>query len=283
VGRDLARETGLPWIADYRDPWTRRIAYDPPTALHHRWHLRAERELVAAADRVVVTADETRDDFLARIPGLDPARVAVIPNGFDRDDFLPPNPPPWDRFRLHYVGQLTAGRSIAPLLRVIGAFLAAEPRAREVIEVRCVGPREVENDRMVAESGLGDVVRLDPPVPHKEAVRILADAHVLLLVENLGPRGGLIAQGKLYECLYAGRPLLAVVPPGAVDRLVRHHGAGLATDGGDVEVGVEFLRRAFAAWSHEELLPVPSRESLARYERRSLTAELAALLDAASR
>lgn len=280
VGRELARETGAPWVADFRDPWTRRIAYDPPTPLHHLWHLRTERDILTEPDRVVVTADETRVDFVDRIPGLDPDRVAVIPNGFDRDDFpAGPRAPGWDRFRLHYVGQLTAGRSIAPLLRVIDAFLAAEPAARAVTEVRCVGPREIENDEEVRRAGLDDVVRFEPPVPHAEAVRILLDAHVILLVEHLGERGGLIAQGKLYECLRAGRPLLAVVPPGAVDRLIRAHEAGLPTDGSDPGPGVDFLRRAFAAWSRRELLTTPPPASLARYERRTLTAELARLLD----
>jgi glycosyltransferase involved in cell wall biosynthesis len=279
VARDLALESGLPWVADFRDPWTHRIVFDPPTSLHARWHRRLERTILEAASHVTVTTDETRDDFAALHPSIPREKFTVIPNGFDREDFPGAVPEPaWDRFRLRYVGQLTAGRTVAPLLAALDRFFARVP-ARADTEVRLIGPRERENEALVAASGLGDVVSFEPAVPHKAAVRALTEAHVVLLIENLGPRAGLIAQGKLYECLYSERPILALVPPGAARRLVEEYRGGCAAGEGEAERAAGYLEEAHAAWRRRELLPAADRAPLGRFERRSLSRDLATLFD----
>jgi hypothetical protein len=278
VGHDLARETGLPWVADFRDPWTQRISFDPPTRLHRRRQLSLERSVVSQASALVVTAEETRRDFLDRYPTLTAERVRMIPNGFDPADFpeAPPSPR-WDRFQMVFLGQLTAGRTIAPLVPVLDAFFARVPDARSVTRVRLIGPRELENDLAVQASGLTDVVRFEAPRLHRDAVRELFGAHVLLLLESMGPRGGLIAQGKLYEYLYSTRPMLAIVPSGAVSRLVGEHRAGCAAGTGEVDEAAAYLESAYTAWSGRRLLDGARRDDLDIYSREYLTRDLASL------
>jgi glycosyltransferase involved in cell wall biosynthesis len=125
LGRRVKRATGLPWVADFRDPWTGRLAYAPPTPLHHRSHLALERSCLREADAVVVTTPETRDDFLARHGGLDPAKFRVIANGFDEDDFAAATAErtadagtwiPAGGFPVLHAGQLNLDRPLAPFL-----------------------------------------------------------------------------------------------------------------------------------------------------------------------
>ncbi|MEZ4651466.1 MAG: glycosyltransferase [Candidatus Eisenbacteria bacterium] len=87
LGRWLHRSRHLPWIADFRDPWTRRMSYAPPTELHHRVQRSLERSVLEEADRVVVTSDATRQDYLGLIPTLAPESIVTITNGFDEEDF----------------------------------------------------------------------------------------------------------------------------------------------------------------------------------------------------
>jgi glycosyltransferase involved in cell wall biosynthesis len=281
VGLDVKRESGVPWVADFRDPWTRRIAFDPPTAWHRRWHEAREAEVLRAADRVIVTSNETRDDFVARHESLALTDVAVVPNGFDPDDFPPIEAEPsWDTFDLVYVGQLTARRTVAPLLPIVERFFADHPEARAHTRIRFVGPREVENDEHVRARGLGDVVSFESPRPHAEATHLLRRAHVVLLVEHMGARAGLIAQGKLYECLYAGRPILGAVPHGAVTRLLDETGGGVGVSNEDeVPRGSDLLASAYAAWRERRVLPGANSERIARFERRSLASDLAGELE----
>jgi len=283
VAHDLVRETGLPWVADFRDPWTHRIVFDPPTPLHARWQRRLERTILTGASHVVVTTPETRDDFRALVPSVPEERFSVIPNGFDRSDFPgEPKPPAWDVFRLRYVGQLTAGRSIEHLLAVLTRFFARVP-ARERTDVRLIGPREAENDAAVAAAGLGDCVTFESAVPHGAAIAALEEAHVVLLLESFSPRAGLIAQGKLYECLYADRPILALVPPGAVRRLVETYEGGCVAGLDELDRAAAYLEEAFEAWQNRRLLPHADRERLAPFERRALTQDLASDFDRLTR
>jgi glycosyltransferase involved in cell wall biosynthesis len=280
IGRDLQGETGLPWVADFRDPWTQRISYDPPTRWHRHVNAALEREVVTRASAVVVTTDETRDDFRRRYPGVEGSKFVVIPNGFDREDFpRSPREPRWDRFQVLYSGQLTAGRSIDPLLAVLAGFFDRAPSARGLTDVRLVGPREIENDAKVRGAGLADVVRFEGPLPHRDAVENLATAHVLVLLENMGPRAGLIAQAKLYEYLFSGRTIVALVPDGAVRRIVTGTAAGVSGNAESLGEPVEHLARAFDAWRERRLLPGAPRSALVSYSRHVLASDLAGLLD----
>lgn len=282
IARDLARETALPWIADFRDPWTRRIAYAPPTRLHDRWHVAMEASVLEEASHVVVTTDETRDDFLSRSPHLTAERISVIPNGVDPADFPGADPAPdAARFTLSFVGQLSSGRTVDPLLPVLEAFFAAVPGARAHTRVRFVGPVERENVARVARAGLDDVIVFEPSRPHREAVRVLLDGHVALLVEHPGARAGLIAQGKLYEALYSTRPVLALVPPGAVRRLLAHIGGGGGGRGGrgrDRRVPLRRVRGVAGRPDAARCTP----DRLRPFHRRALARQLAEVLTRAT-
>ena len=280
IGCDLARETGLPWVADFRDPWTRRIAFDPPTALHRRMQSAMERAVVTEAAAIIVTADETRHDFMERYPDLPPSKLVVIPNGFDPDDF-PANStePDWGEFRIVYAGQLTAGRNITPVIDVLSAFFERLPEAREVTRVHMVGPHETENVAAGAAAKLDDVIGFESALPHAKAVRRLYDAHVVLLVENMGPRAGLIIQGKVYECLYTGRPILGIVPPGGARRIVEAYDGGCACGEGEAAKGADFLAEAYRAWTTRKLLPGADPARLQVFDRRKLTCRLSEILN----
>ena len=90
IGLALKRATGLPWVADFRDPWSTMDYLDDfglgPRA--RRLIAKMERAVVASADRILVTSPGALQEI-----GLDDtSKGAVIPNGWDKDDF-PVDPP----------------------------------------------------------------------------------------------------------------------------------------------------------------------------------------------
>lgn len=282
IGLSLSRRFGVPWVADFRDPWTRRISFDPPTRWHGRWHLAAEGRVLRAASLVTVTAPETRADYLSRFPVLAPERIRVMTNGFDEEDFarLPARAPDPARMCILHAGQLNTERPARPFLEAVGRFLDGTPRARAKLNVQFLGPFYGQDVADAEALGLQDVVRFMAPRPHREVVSSLLASHLLLLMEQDSPRGGLVLPGKIFEYLRARRPILGLLPEGAAWRLIRELDVGWCCHTGDAPAAARILAARFEAFERGEPATTGlSSEALAPFERRALTRRLAGELD----
>jgi len=66
IGLQLKKTIGISWLADFRDPWT-SIHYHNSLRLSKKSqekHKRLEKEVLQTADRVVVTSNLTKKEFL---------------------------------------------------------------------------------------------------------------------------------------------------------------------------------------------------------------------------
>ena len=286
VGRALKRRRGLPWVADFRDPWTGINYYEelPMTEAARRLDRRLERSVLREADRVV-TVSPTWADGLATLAGRPRSEIVVVHNGFDEEDFegVPRGPEAVarDRFVLAYVGSMYATRNPTTLW----AALAALRDAGEVEELRLrlVGGIGEDVRAALAAARLDAVTEFVPYVPHDEAVRAMTQAALLLLVVDPCRTERGILTGKLYEYLASGRPVLALGPPdGDAARLLEETGGGRLFGRGDVEGMAAFVREHYAAWAAGRPREGASAEAVAPYSRRAETGQIAAVLDAAA-
>jgi len=86
VGMRFKRETGVPWVSDFRDPWTRSLHLVWPTRLHWEADKRLEGRFLEEADRTVVVTPTMREEFLGDHPGIAGGKVRVIYNGYDEEE-----------------------------------------------------------------------------------------------------------------------------------------------------------------------------------------------------
>lgn len=283
AGRALARRLRVPWVADFRDPWIRRLSYRPPTPWHDAWQRRLERAVLAEAALITVTAEETRRDYLERYPALPPEKIQVVTNGFDEVDFtgLESERPAGERLQILHAGQLNPERPARPLLLALRGLIDRDPPARDRLRVRFVGAcygRDVADARAL---GLADVVVFEPGCPHREVITQMLRSHVLLLMEKDDERGGLILPGKIFEYLRARRPILGLLPHGAAWRLIEESHAGRCCRTEDVAGASRLLGEFLAEFARggppsTALAP----QDLERFERRALTRRLAGMLTA---
>jgi glycosyltransferase involved in cell wall biosynthesis len=282
IGRALAQRFQLPWIADFRDPWTQRLSFAPPTAWHRARHMALERSVLHAATRVIVTAPETRTDYLNHNPDLAAEKLAVITNGFDEEDFAPLSGvmPPARPLRILHAGQLNPERPARPFLEGLRMFLEREPAARTEIEVRFIGPHYAQDREDAERMRLGEIVTFEAARTHAEIVRALCGSHLLLLMEHDSARGGLILPGKIFEYLRARRPILALVPRGAAWHLVAQLDAGRCCRTEDHAACAAALADFYQAFKRGGLVPTHlSDDTLAPFERRALAGRWANTLD----
>ncbi|MFH1143162.1 MAG: glycosyltransferase, partial [Candidatus Eisenbacteria bacterium] len=87
IARALHRSHGLPWIADYRDPWTQATFYPRRPPIARAIDLRLEASCIREATCTVIVGAGMEAEFRRRYPDLPPQRLRVIPNGYDEADF----------------------------------------------------------------------------------------------------------------------------------------------------------------------------------------------------
>ena len=284
IGGRIARRLGLPWVADFRDPWTdgprRRRSYAGNPRREKR-EAEQERWVMRHADRIVVSAPALRERFLEKYDFLRPEHVCVLTNGFDRDDLaasereqsgLEPG-----LFHLTGTGNIEAMVDMRPCFEAIAEACVEHPDLGHALRVNLVGAKKGQWDAEIARLGLGERVRYTGWVSHARAIRFLRDSQLLLmcqLVEEGG--GGEKLSGKFFEYLATGKPVLALTVPGLTSKILGETGVGHVHAPVDKDGIKATLVRAFAARAAS---PRADPAVVARYDRRVLASQLAALFD----
>jgi glycosyltransferase involved in cell wall biosynthesis len=262
---------GLPWIADFRDPWSQNELY-PYYPGYRAINRRLEREVLLAASRIV-TVSPPLIEMLRRLSGRAAADVVLIENGYDEDDVTPLPPPDTSRFTIAYTGEFSR-------LRRPDAFVDA-------IDRLTAGGRIPVDDIRVLFAGK-DTARYIPDRPpfeqlgylnHDQLAEVRKESDLLLLIHNDSGAARGNYGGKLYEYLASNRPTLAVTGPGNVAaQLIERARAGVATRHDPDEIGNAILAY-YRAWRAGGVHYDPDWNIIRRFSRRSLAGLLAEQFD----
>jgi len=279
----LARESGLPWIADFRDPMG-QDSYPPDDRLRAAfWSL--ERRVLEQCAAVTVTTEGTAELYRQRYPAFPSGQVRVIPNGFDEQSF-PPLP------------ESAAGpaRAAGPVCFLHSGNLYPYERNpqhffRAIAELKAEGQLDAARARFdfrgggfvdryqpeLASLGITDLVRLLPGLPYREALREMHDSDVLMLFQAANCNRQIPA--KVYEYLYVGRPVVGFTDPaGDTGRLLRELGIDAIAPLDEIAAIKQLIVQSMAR-AQDGSARVPSRAEVMRYSRAGATSRLASLLD----
>ena len=277
----LAKLSGKPWVADFRDPWTQYVIYQ-------RWSSRLrsgvdaffEKQFLKAPNTVSVTCAATATGFQELYPFLPKEKFIEITNGFDEKDFDQSLCPSFDKFTITYTGRFHGKKNTsASFLQALGELRREHPHLASEIQVIFAGMFERENYNLITRLGLETMTKPLGYVPHKESVNLLLQSHVLLLTLNDEPGVNLTYPGKLFEYLAAKKTVLALVPEGATANLVRQMEAGLVVPPNDVGAIKTTILDLYSQYRQGSRLS-KTYGNLQKFERRTLTARLAQCLDA---
>jgi hypothetical protein len=206
----LQRFTGLPWIADFRDPLA-QDDYPADERLRAHWQ-RLDAKIVRRAARAVFTTPGAIEESQSRYPQLPRARWSLIENGYDEDAFagLAPAAREGERFVLLHSGIVYAEeRDPTALFAALGVCKRAGTLAAATFELRF---RAGANDALLAglarTHGVEDLVTLAPPLPYRAALAEMMSADALLVLQAANCNRQIPA--KVYEYLRAGRPVMSL-------------------------------------------------------------------------
>lgn len=278
VARWAVGRTSMPWVVDFRDPWTDNPIVRPATRLHARWHAQLERMVLARADAVIANTEGQGERLRRRYPNL-AAKVTVIPNGYDESEFATTQPqrPRDGIMRLLYAGSFLPQHDPEPLFKGLAKFAADRPDARGRFRLRLLVPRSER--RRALRYGIAHLVEEIPWQPHADAVREMLASDALLLYQAPRRDAPFWVPAKTYEYLRAGRPILAVLPPGEARELVLRSGLGRVCDPDDPASIARGLDALWIDWVAGKEMPAPDVGFVRQYDGLVLSRQLAGLLD----
>ncbi|MGH9586439.1 MAG: hypothetical protein ACRD3F_05770, partial [Acidobacteriaceae bacterium] len=282
IARSLSRLSGLPWIADFRDPVASSVEPGNPysVASQTRW----EGRVLESAARTVFTTQGALDDYADRFPAAHrEERLAVIANGYEESAFTelqaaPPSLTGRPLVLLHSGLLYPEGRNPLPFFKALANLKASgNINARTLNVVLRAGGFESAYAQETQRLGIDDIVTLAPAISNRDALIEQAKADALLLFQ--GSKFDRQIPAKLYEYLRIGRPIFA---------LVGEHGdtASLLREVGGVEpiplddvTAIERCLITFVDALHSGQAPLPQPNRVARYSRREGAVSLAKMLD----
>ena len=220
VARQLARESHLPWVADFRDFWTSYPLED--MFGDGRTRIRAEQLLKVIKSEA--TALTTVNDSIAAYLG----GANVIANSFDPDIVRAWQlPRKRDEFVIGLFGTFNHIYPVEPLLKLLVSFRDTSPDLFDKVRLLQVGNvDEVWLSEQLTRHGLRDICEFRGFHPRREALGLLSEA-AMFYIGLPSEKEQAFTTGRIFYMLASGRPLLAAVPwESEIAKLVRESSNG---------------------------------------------------------
>jgi glycosyltransferase involved in cell wall biosynthesis len=283
IGATLHRLTGIPWIADFRDPMAQEgYPADPVRWRAFKW---IENQVVRHVARCIFTTPGALRLYADRYPNVPRDHFVHIANGYDEENFqnalMKPHRESTRGGRL----VLLHSGVIYPSERDPRSLFAAlaDLKLRAVVSaqgfklvLRATGMDDYYR-RLLIEYGIEDLVAIESPITYQDALREMLSVDALLLLQAANCNDQIPA--KLYEYLRARRPILALTDP-AGDTAATLREAGIDTiarldDPAEIALGLsEFLRLV-----RENRAPVAIENYVSRFSRVAGARALAEQMD----
>jgi glycosyltransferase involved in cell wall biosynthesis len=267
----LKKTLNIPWIADFRDPWTNIDYYRHLllTSRADKKHHRLEKEVLTNADYVVAVSPTMKKEFI----GTGAKKVKTITNGYDDYTIKIDEKKRDKKFSILHVGSVPGTRNAETLWKVLAELAASEKGFADNLQINLIGKVDYSVIESLKKHNLIRFTIREKYMPHIKALERMAMAQLLLLLINNTPNAAGILTNKFYEYLSVRRPILGIGPAdGDTAAILKITRAGKISDFGDFE-GIKQNILSFYNLYLKNKLEINSG-NIDRFSRFNLTKEL---------
>ncbi len=311
LARTVARRYKLPWVMDWRDPWSLWLSNPFTSYLHYQAVRAAENRCFEEACFSVATSPVTRQHWTHYFPKADAEKMKVVYNGFDSDDlkralenlkptssektrivhagsfYYQPKPAKkkWPHQFLHYTPRHEDWLYRSPyfFLKGLRHLLDQKPFYAQQLEIIFAGQTPNWLMQMISDFKLGETVRLIGPLHHHEAIALEKGADALLLTGAKVPGGDYSIAGKTFEYFGLQKRILAVVTDGAMKDLVVQSGLGSIASPDDSQAVADAIEYQIKNKNKILVLTQTQQEFIASMSADAMADKMADLLCRAAR
>ena len=285
IASALHRKTGIPWIADFRDPMAQEgYPADPRTWESYR---AIEADAAEHAARCVFTTPGCAGMYQLRYPGASD-RMVVIENGYDEESFLPeahqsrPATTPSQDGRpvllLHSGIVYPSERDPTQLLVALGRLRKQGSLGPRDLRIRFrASVHDGPLQELAQAHGAQEFIELCPAISYREALAEMLAVDALLVMQASNCNAQIPA--KIYEYLRARKPILGLTDPeGDTAEVMRNAGLNDIARIDSADEIARVLPGLVHAWSQGRgVLPNPL--SVQQASRRGRSEGMVALMD----
>lgn len=283
IAKAVAKKFNLPWVADFRDPWTEIYYYEdfPQGWLAKRLNKRMEESVLRKAKAVISVNSGFFPEHETWLK-----HQHIISNGFDAEDFLPSEGEGpgklgvhgnEDKFTVAYLGSFKMNQLAAGFLD----FLQLIPvKSQAKLRFNFIGNVDVlVQEQILAIKPSGLEINFKGLIPHKEAVATMQQSDLLLLLIGKAHRSKLVFSTKLFEYLMSGKPTLAFGHlGGAADQVIQSSKGGYLSAHKESEGALEYLAQCLKLWESGRAMSPADADALKAYDFESLSERLEQIL-----
>ena len=261
IAKNLALLNNLPWIADFRDPWTDRFYnYE-----NKRWWITSkldkvlENSVINSAQKCVTVSKEISRSFKGDFK--------VIQNGYDEEDFLNVYPnKEEENVVIRYLGTMTKSQNPKNFFEAISNLNYNQSKYK----VELIGNIHPDVKVYIQNQGFEKFVEFISYVDHSEAIQKMVNSHFLLLViPNTAKNKGIVT-GKLFEYI---RSMSKIIMIGPLDsdaaEIINNTSSGRCFDYDNSTDIIQYLESG----------KYPETINFEKYSRKNLTSELVETLE----
>ena len=241
IGYLLSKITGIPWVSDFRDPWTLN-AYKGTSRIDNlllQFSVLIEKAVYKRADRILVNTLANRRKMIAHFPMIPERKIVYLPNGWEPfgAGIYKGTPNSKDTLTIVHAGTFYPRFKPYALFHALSCWKKGTcasdlpPYPKDAIRVLLLGSNDSVTRRLIEELHLEDIVQIRKWVKQEEAWKNMCQADMLLATLGTGTESATYIPSKLFEYIAAKKPILGFFPEGVACDLIR-----------DTQTGVVFTR-----------------------------------------
>ena len=276
IARKASRKTGIPWVADFRDPWTdvfwlrersKRMKWI------HRWDQRIERKTIRRMSGIVTVAPS----LVKLLKSKTDKEVHLITNGYDERYFQKDVYQRSEKYRIIYAGSISKEQNPDCFFDSLTQAMQHE-EFRKDMEMLWLGNFPGYIHELVEKQDYRAQIRFSPYTHYSESIDIIRNSDLLLLIIPKTSDNACIITSKIFEYIGARRPILTFGPvDGDAAGILQETGSGRIFDYSESSAAAAFILDSWKQWKNKQgLTPLTSDND---FSRKSLTKKLVEIFE----
>lgn len=286
LGEKLSLSMNVPFIADFRDPWTlSKIPLRNRSSFSEGLDMEIEKRIIHSADKVIFTAILTEYKYSDHY-NLPEEKTATIYNSYVNALSHNESTGEWNakidpgNLNMIFFGRFRRLSPVKSIVKALKVLQKNNPKAAERIKIHSFGFPDDFNRNLISMAALDRNFIFHKPVAPEMKDQVLKYADILLL--STDEDRDEIIPAKLWDYLSVHTPIFSIAPNPEVADIIMRSKAGVQVHPGE-KMEIAALLETFSKEKEkrDNSLFMPESELPDRgiYEARQTTRQLAAVFD----